>query len=123
MNLSISWWTESQNEILPIAFTIVIIVSIIVGILLKNKSQKIKNLPFVIITIILLIAEVIKQIRAIDIGYNLWSIPLHYCSMFLLWFSLASFGRGKVQDAGRKISLITGLPFIVSFIICPNTII
>jgi hypothetical protein len=116
-------WTVSQTKVFPIAFGVVILIAFVLGILLRNKSNKIKNTPFVIIAAILLIAEAIKQIRAFEAGYNNWSIPLHYCSMFLLWFSMASFFNGKVKRAGHAISYVTGFAFLIGFLIGPSTII
>ncbi|MGD9900918.1 MAG: hypothetical protein AB7S44_00020 [Spirochaetales bacterium] len=120
---NVSWWTESQNEVFPLAFGIIIVVAIALGLLLKNKSEKIKNIPLLIITVLIIVAEIVKQVRAIEAGYGFWSIPLHYCSTFLIWFSMATFFKGKVKDAGQKISLLTGLAFLVGFIIGPSTII
>lgn len=121
--INIPWWTQSQNQIFPIAFAIVIVASILIGVLLKDKAEKIKNIPFLIITILLIVAEIIKQVRAINAGYNLWSIPLHYCSTFLIWFTIASLTSTKIRKVGHKIAYATTTAFFVSFLIGPTTII
>jgi hypothetical protein len=116
-------WSSSQIKILPIAYAAVIIIAVLIGLLLNKKSDKVKNLPFLIITILLITAEFIKQIRAIETGYTLWTIPLHYCSMFLVWFSLASFFKGKIKKTGQAISYVTGFAFLIAFNLEPSSII
>ena len=80
-------------------------------------------MPFLTITLILIIAEIIKQIKAFNVGYNLWSIPLHFCSMFMVWFALASLTKGKTSKIGHKIAFTTGIAFLITFILDPTSII
>ena len=116
-------WSVSQTRVFPIAYVTVILIAVIIGVLLHNKNDKIKNIPFFVITSLLLITEVIKQVKSIQVGYNSWDIPLHFCSMFLLWFSMASFFRGNTKKVGHYISYVTGFAFLIAFIIGPTTII
>lgn len=116
-------WTESQQQIFPIALLSILIIAITLGYLLKNKSDKIKNLPFLLITIVLIIFEIIKQIKSIYTGYTFWSLPLHYCSMFLFWFSLASFTKGNLIKVGHGITFLTGIGFFIAFLLNPSPII
>lgn len=115
-------WSDSQKIVLPISLIVVILTSLLIFWLLKNKSEKIKNLPFVLIAIFLLIMEVIKQILAFP-DYNYWNIPLHFCSTFMVWFSLASFAKGKLSEVGYTLSFIFGMWFLALFYIDPTSII
>lgn len=91
---------------------------------LKDKSDKVKNIPFLCISSILLILEVIKQVRLIIIDdWSWWSFPLHFCSLFMLWFSLDSFGKGKVKKFGQTLSFVSCVWFILLFYIGPQGII
>jgi len=117
-------WSSSQQQIFPIAYGVIIFISIFLGVLLRKKPEKVKNIPFIIITTILLVLEVVKQARAISAGsYSYWSVPLHFCSTFLIWFSLASYFKGKVRTVGYHVSFVTALGFLFGFIIGPTTII
>lgn len=116
-------WSQSQLEVFPITFIIIIIASVLIGYLLKNKPQNIKDLPFKIITVVLILAEIYKQIRAVNTGYNLWSIPLHYCSMFMVWFFMASFLKGKAKITGEALAFVTGIGFMGGFLLDPTSII
>ena len=55
-------WTTDEKVLLPLMLLGIIILAIILGILLKNKSERIKSIPLIIISIIVLILEIIKQI-------------------------------------------------------------
>lgn len=117
-------YTSAELTVLPIALGIVIVVALLVGYLLRNKTDKQKNIALMVVAGIMLIMEVIKQWRAIDSGsYSLWNIPLHYCSMFMVWYSLAAFGRGRVQQAGRAIAMASSMLFFVTFYFAPKTVI
>lgn len=124
MNLiQLSWWTESQNLVFPIAYGSIILIAILLRFLLKNKSQIVKNIPFAIIATMIVIAEIVKQIVNIEAGYSFWSIPLHFCSTFLVWFSLAGFFKGKTREIGHQVSFVTSFAFLIGFITGPTTII
>ena len=56
-----------------------------------------KLLPLRIITVLLLILEVGKQIASFDGGYNMYSLPFHYCSLFLYLLPFHSFYNGKYK--------------------------
>lgn len=116
-------WTKDEALIVPIGLVIIIFLSVIINFCLRNKSEKVKRIPLLIITIIILILEVIKQIYNLVIGYNLWKLPLHFCSIFLFVFSFASFGKGTLRKIGDVISLSGGFAVLVAFLISPRNII
>ena len=92
-------WTKEEVAVLPIILISIILVAFTLGHALKNKSDKIRNIPLIIIAVIILVLEVIKQVRAIVTGYSGWTIPLHFCSFFMVWFPLAQFTTGKVKQS------------------------
>lgn len=116
-------WTKNEAIIVPVGLVIIILLSIIINFCLRNKSDKIKRIPLFIITIIVLILEIIKQIYSIVVGYNLWKLPLHFCSIFLFVFSFASFGKGTLRKIGDVISLSGGFAVLVAFLVSPRNII
>ena len=94
------WTFEHFLAIVP-AFVICLIVSLVLRKFLINKPRHIRMIPFQIATVILLIAEVIKQI--VSFGYNgefyrLYSLPFHVCSLFLFLLPLMAFYKGKGSD-------------------------
>lgn len=115
-------WSQADKIVIPLTFLGAFVISLIITLLLKNKSEKVKNIPFIVISIIILVLEVIKQCKNLP-NYNYWSLPLHFCSTFLVWFPLASFGKGKVKQIGFTLSVTFGWLFIIFFCFNPVAII
>ncbi|MBQ8374106.1 MAG: YwaF family protein [Clostridia bacterium] len=88
-------WTELHFYTVIPAFIVFIIVAVFMGKALKDKSEKAKYLPLQIITVILLVLELAKQVIHIINGYDMYALPFHYCSLFLYLLPLHSFYRGK----------------------------
>ena len=116
-------WSSSQIEVLPIALVVVIALSVIIPYLTRNKSELIRRIPLIVIASIMLILEVVKQIYNIVIGYNLWTLPFHFCSLFLYFYPLASFFKGKTAEFGKTMSFVCGTLFLLLFYIDPTSII
>ena len=116
-------WTEPEKTVLPWALIFIVIVSIVVCVLTAKKDNKIKRIPLMIISVIILGLEITKQIINIINGYSLWSIPLHFCSLFLYLFPLASFFSDKLGNFGKTMSFVCGTLFLVLFYFNPSSII
>ena len=117
-------YTEAEKIVMPIALIAIIIIGFILRIFLKNKSDKIKNIPLTAIIVVMLVLELVKQIRLIANGaWTYWNIPIHFCSSFMIWFSVAQFGRGRVKEIGQACSLSSGILMTIMFYIYPSSII
>ncbi len=117
-------YTKAELTVLPIALLITVAIGLLVGWLLRKQTDKVKNLALVAVVSIMLIMEVMKQIKSFENGsYNLWNIPLHFCSMFMLWFSLAAFSKGRLKEVGMSLSNGTAYMFMLVFYISPLSII
>ena len=91
-----------------IIYLFIVLISYFIYLITKNKSKKVRTIPFVVITVVLLIMEVAKQIYSIVNGYDLYYIPLQICSLFLFCFPLAVFARGRVSKWGWCMCLCLG---------------
>ena len=94
------WTYEHFLAIVP-AFVIFVIISLVLRKFLINKPLNIRMIPFQVATVVLIVAELIKQI--VSFGYNgevyrLYSLPLHVCSLFLFLLPLMAFYKGKWKD-------------------------
>jgi hypothetical protein len=116
-------WSESDKIVLPISLAVILAISVILSLLLRGKDEKIKKIPFIVITTIILVLEIIKQTKNIIEGYDLWSIPLHFCSLFIYFFPIACFAKGKFQEFGKTMSLVCSAWLIALFYINPGSII
>lgn len=116
-------WQGLEFIVLPIMLIGIILIAILLGVLLKNKSENIKAIPLQIITIIILILEIIKQIKNIQNGFSTWALPFHYCSMFVFFFPLSQFSKGKVKLIMKPVTFICGLTMLFAFYCAPSLII
>jgi hypothetical protein len=78
-------------------FLVLGILSYLTARLMAKCTQSVKYLPLKIIAITLLVLEVGKQIYSFgsDGAYNLYSLPFHYCSLFLYLLPFHAFYHGK----------------------------
>ena len=116
-------WSDMDFAVLPATLLIIILISLFLHAILKNKSDRIKEIPLIVITCILLVLEVIKQVREFKSGYDYWAIPLHFCSLFLYFYPLAVFAKGKIKDFGKTMSLVCSSLMFIMFYINPDSII
>lgn len=115
----------SKDDVLVLSITagVIVLISVFIGIFLRKKSDKIKQIPFLVITILLLGMEVAKQILAAVNGYSLWTVPLHFCSTYFIWFSIAHFSKGKFSQGMRTVAFVASFYLVAMFYFNPQSII
>lgn len=96
-------WTPEHAKTLPPAVLAMLILCIILRLTLGKKEKRIRMIPMQVLSVILLVLEVGKQALSLYRGYDLYHIPLHFCSLFLFVFPAMSFCRGKHEN------LVTGV--------------
>ena len=101
---------------------IMIILSIIYSRLTKNSDEKIRMIPIKVIAIILIVLEIIKQIYSFAVGYDLWHIPLHFCSLCIYVVPLFAFYNGKYVDYVRGFSIFVLSIIFLFMLIYPELI-
>lgn len=116
-------WTKEHFYVIIPSFVVFIIFGVILGKLLKNKSEKIKYIPLQIITIFLLAIEFMKQGHNItNNGYDLYALPFHYCSLFLYLLPFHSFYKGKYKKVTDAISLSCLASLFLFMLVMPDVV-
>lgn len=115
------WTIEHALTLIP-ATVIFIIFAIWLGNKLRYKSEKIRLIPIHIISGLLVILEIIKQVKSVSNGYDLYHLPLHFCGMFVFLFPAFSLCRGKSEYVARLLTTISGLMMIGVMTIMPNVV-
>ena len=116
-------YTASQKIVMPLMLVIIIVLGILLNFLLKNKSDKIKNLPLTFIAITLVVLEIIKQVYHIKRGtWTTWHIPIHFCSSFIFWLPFAQFSNGKIKDLAYACAMSAGVLMTFIFYLDPTSI-
>lgn len=113
-------------------------ISISLKFLLKNKQEKIRKIPQLVIAITLLSLEVLKIIKFAT-GYNYrnlfaWSmndkmvakdyyaLPFHFCSFFIYTVCIASFTKNKVKKFFEKLAFIWSALITLFTLVGPKVI-
>lgn len=115
------WTYEHAITIFP-TFFIMLIFSILMRRLLINKPYEIRMLPIKIISVIIVVIEIGKQWYSASIGYDLYHIPLHFCSIFVYVLPLMAFYRGKYQENVRSVACSTMTALLLGMFTMPSVI-
>ena len=115
------WTKDHVNTIFP-TFAIMILIALLMRPLLLKKSYEIRMIPIKIISILLVLAEVGKQVYSISIGYNFFHFPLQFCSMFVFILPVFAFYRGKWQSEVGSIACAAMIVLLFGMLIVPNVI-
>lgn len=117
-------WSESDKLALPILFVVIVGVSILLHFILKNKSEKIKQIPLHIVSAALIILEIIKQIYFAANGiYTKNTLPIHFCSFIVVIIAFAQFLPSKVAKWFDAPSVVFPLIAIILVIVHPRSMI
>ena len=117
------WTPEHLKTLLP-ALLVMVVLTLLLRLLLKDKPLRIRLIPLQIIAVILLLLEVGKQISSFlrPDGYDLYHIPLHFCSLMLVALPALAFYRGKYARLVAGVACgLTSAVFLLT-VIYPNLI-
>ena len=115
------WTPEHTRTLLP-AFGVMLIVTFILRLWLRNKPHAVRMIPVQIIAAILIALEIGKQATSLSRGYDLYCLPFHYCSLFVFALPVFAFYRGKHRQTvyGVVASLCCALTLMM--VVYPNLI-
>lgn len=116
-------YTEAEFIVLGISLLVILAISFVLRLVLKNKSNMAKQAPFFVITVILLVLEIIKQVLAMQGGYSIGALPMHFCSTYFVWFSLANFTKGKFRAAMKTVAFVSTIYLVALFYFAPVIVI
>lgn len=91
-------WTPQHAKTLIPSILFAIILSFVLRIFLIKKDRKIRMIPFQILAVFLFLIEIGKQVYSFSRGYDLYHIPFHFCSLFILMLPLSAFYIGKHRE-------------------------
>ena len=92
------WTITHLYQIVP-TFLVFALLSVLAAKLMTKCKQSLKYIPLKVIALTLLIMEVGKQIYSFsnDGTYDLYSLPFHYCSLFLYLLPFHAFYHGRLS--------------------------
>ena len=115
-------WTPQHAMTLLPSLAVMVVVGLFLRFLIGKKPLKIRIIPVQILAVILVILEIGKQTISIIRGYDLYHIPLHFCSLFIFTLPAMAFYRGKwMQNVFAITSALCAAVFAL-MLIYPNLI-
>ena len=115
-------WTEAHAKTVLPAVVGMLLLAALLGHLLKKQPLKIRMLPMQIIAVLLLLLEVGKQWISLKRGYDLYHIPLHYCSLFIFAIPAMAFYWGRHAGKVRAINAALCASVFLIMLIYPSLI-
>lgn len=116
-------YSIAELIVLPCMIAAIALICTVLGLLLKNKPDNIRAIPLQVIAGIIIVLEIIKQIIAIVNGYSAWTIPLHFCSLFVFFIPLAQFTKGRFQQTMKPVAFTAAMALVLLFYINPTSVI
>ena len=115
-------WTKEHAITLIPTFVAMVVVALIMRHFLKNKEEKFRMIPIQVIAVTLVVLEIGKQIYSILHGYDLYHIPLHFCSLFIYMLPLFAFYKGKFVQHIRAFTTMCCAMLFVFLAVYPDLI-
>ena len=130
-------YTTQQATFYSLFFAIVTALCVSLAIFIKGKSEKIRRVPIIVITSIIISLELIKQIYN-ALGYDTmhvlaiftnarddfsyYALPFHFCSLFSLLILLALFTKGKAKQIFESVAYVCSAIIAITMFFLPDPI-
>ena len=115
-------WTPAHLKSLLPSIGVMLILCVLLRLWLGKKPLRVRLIPIQVIAVALIVLEIIKQTCSFARGYNLYHIPLHFCSLFLFSIPLMAFYRGKHEAVVRTVTTVLSGSAMLLMTIYPDLI-
>ena len=116
-------YTQTEFVTMFLALLVILTTGVILRFTLRKAPLAVRQIPLSVLGATILILEIIKQTYHIIAGNWLsWYIPLHFCSFFLVWYTIALFTRGKIRQLMYFCSITGGFMVSVLLFLAPRMI-
>ena len=99
-------WSPAHIRSLLPSIGVMLILCVLLRLWLGKKPLRIRMIPIQVIAVLLILLEIGKQTVSFSKGYDLYHIPLHFCSLFLFSIPLMAFYRGKHEAVVRTVTTV-----------------
>ena len=99
-------WSPAHIRSLLPSIGVMLILCALLRLWLGKKPLRVRMIPIQVIAVLLILLEIGKQTVSFSKGYNLYHIPLHFCSLFLFSIPLMAFYRGRHEAVVRTVTTV-----------------
>ena len=115
------WTPEHMKTLLP-AVAVMLTLAVLLRFAIGKKAHKIRMIPFQILTAVLFLLEIGKQVLSLKQGYDLYHLPFHFCSLFIFMLPAMALWRGKHRQTVYGITAAISTATALLTLIYPNLI-
>ena len=116
-------YTQTEFVTMFLALLVILTTGVILRFTLRKAPLAVRQIPLSVLGATILILEIIKQTYHLIVGdWCAWFIPLHFCSFFLVWYTVALFTRGKLRQLMYFCSITGGFMVTVLLFLAPRMI-
>ena len=115
-------WTPTHVQTLLPAIIVMLVIALVLRKTLGKKDRKIRMIPFQFFSCVLVLLEIGKQAISFKNGYDLYHIPLHFCSLFIFALPAMAFYRGKHANQVKTVTTTLCMAVTGLMLIFPNII-
>lgn len=115
-------WTDQHAKTLLPAVAVYFVIGFLLRLWIGKKSLRVRMIPFQILAVVIVLLEIGKQVVSFSRGYDLYHIPLHFCSLFIFMLPAMAFYRGKGANTVAGITSALCTAVFALMMIYPNLI-
>lgn len=115
------WTAQHIRTVLP-ALAGMLVLAAVLRLVLRKQSWEIRMIPMKVLAVAIVLLEIGKQVVSAQGEYNLYSIPLHFCSLFIFMLPAFAFYRGKGYRTVGGITAGLCASVLALMLIYPNLI-
>ncbi len=115
------WTPEHIRTLLP-SLVVIAIVTVLLRKLLIKKPLSIRMIPIQVLAVFIILLEIGKQAVSFSRGYDLYHIPLHYCSLLIFTLPVMAFYRGKHRQTVNAVTATVAGAMTLLTVIYPSLI-
>lgn len=115
-------WTYQHAITLIPALAVMLVIAAVLRFTIGKKSLKIRMIPFQILAVLAFAIEIGKQVLSFEHGYDLYHIPLHFCSLFIFMLPIMAFYNGKHRQTVTAITSSISAAMVLLLLIYPDLI-
>lgn len=119
------FWTNWHAVTILPTMAVSLVVAWLIGRAMRNVEKKKKYIPLQAIAVVLLVLEVVKQIvtfTTLGTEEKLYSLPFHFCSLFLYLFPIHAFYHGKHRRFVEAATLSVSASLFLFMLIMPTVV-